>query len=86
MAALATELRKMGQEVNEFPDGLTIEPRPIVPAEISTYDDHRMAMSFGVAALRAPEITILDPGCTAKTFPDFFDRLSVATGAAVVPE
>jgi 3-phosphoshikimate 1-carboxyvinyltransferase len=85
VAALATELRKMGQEVHEFPDGLTIEPRPIVPAEIATYDDHRMAMSFGVAALRAPEITILDPGCTAKTFPDFFDRLSAATGAVVVP-
>ncbi len=86
VAALATELRKMGQAVHEFPDGLTIEPRPIVPAEIATYDDHRMAMSFGVAALRAPEITILDPGCTAKTFPDFFDRLSAATGATVVPE
>jgi 3-phosphoshikimate 1-carboxyvinyltransferase len=86
VAALAIELRKMGQEVHEFPDGLTIEPRPIVPAEIATYDDHRMAMSFGVAALRAPEIIILDPGCTAKTFPDFFDRLSAATGAVVVPE
>jgi 3-phosphoshikimate 1-carboxyvinyltransferase len=86
VAALAIELRKMGQSVHEFADGLTIEPRPIVPAEIETYDDHRMAMSFGVAALRAPEITILDPGCTAKTFPDFFDRLSAATGATVLPE
>jgi len=44
-----------------------------------------MAMSFGVAALRAPEITILDPGCTAKTFPDFFERLSAVTGATVIP-
>lgn len=86
VAALAIELRKMGQVVHEFADGLTIEPRPIVAAEIDTYDDHRMAMSFGVAALRAPEITILDPGCTAKTFPDFFDRLSAATGAVLVPE
>jgi 3-phosphoshikimate 1-carboxyvinyltransferase len=86
VAALATELRKMGQEVHEFADGLTIEPQPVVAADIATYDDHRMAMSFGVAALRAPEITILDPGCTAKTFPDFFDRLSAATGAVVVPE
>lgn len=85
VAALATELRKMGQEVVEDPDGLTIVPRPIVAADIETYDDHRMAMSFGVAALRAPEITILDPGCTAKTFPDFFDRLSEATGAVVIP-
>lgn len=76
VAALATELRKLGQQVEEHPDGLTIVPRPIIPADIDTYDDHRMAMSFGVAALRAPGIRILDPGCTAKTFPDFFQRLT----------
>jgi 3-phosphoshikimate 1-carboxyvinyltransferase len=76
VAALATELRKLGQQVVERPDGLTIVPQPIVPADIDTYDDHRMAMSFGVATLRAPGIRILDPGCTAKTFPDFFDRLT----------
>ena len=76
VAALATELRKLGQQVEERPDGLTIVPQPIVPADIETYDDHRMAMSFGVATLRAPGIRILDPGCTAKTFPDFFDRLT----------
>jgi 3-phosphoshikimate 1-carboxyvinyltransferase len=85
VAALANELRKMGQEIVEEPDGLTIVPRPVTPADIETYDDHRMAMSFGVAALRAPQITILDPGCTAKTFPDFFDRLSDVTGAVVIP-
>lgn len=84
--ALANELRKMGQTVEEFPDGLTIVPRPVTAAEIETYDDHRMAMSFGVAALRAPQISILDPGCTAKTFPDFFERLSVATGAEIIEE
>ena len=50
---------------------MTIVPRPVVPADIDTYDDHRMAMSFGVATLRAPGLRILDPGCTAKTFPDF---------------
>jgi 3-phosphoshikimate 1-carboxyvinyltransferase len=86
VAALANELRKMGQEIDEFPDGLTIVPRPVRAAEIETYDDHRMAMSFGVAALRAPEISILDPACTAKTFPDFFERLSIATGAEVIEE
>jgi 3-phosphoshikimate 1-carboxyvinyltransferase len=86
VAALAIELRKMGQDVREFPDGLTIVPGPVRPTEIETYDDHRMAMSFGIAALRAPEISILDPGCTAKTFPDFFDRLSAATGADVIEE
>ncbi len=81
VAALATELRKLGQQVEERSDGLTIVPQPITPADIDTYDDHRMAMSFGVATLRAPGIRILDPGCTAKTFPDFFDRLTaLATG------
>ncbi len=76
VAALATELRKLGQHVEERPDGLTIVPCPIAPADIDTYDDHRMAMSFGVATLRAPGIRILDPGCTAKTFPGYFQRLT----------
>lgn len=80
VAALATELRKLGQQVEEHHDGLTITPQPITPASIHTYDDHRMAMSFAVTGLRAPGITILDPGCTAKTFPDFFDRLDLIRG------
>jgi 3-phosphoshikimate 1-carboxyvinyltransferase len=79
VAALATELRRLGQEVEEFPDGLRISPRPIVPAAIQTYDDHRMAMSFAVAALRAPGLRLLDPGCVAKTFPGFFDVLDAVT-------
>lgn len=79
VAALAAELRRLGQEVEEFPDGLRITPRPIQPAEIETYDDHRMAMSFAVAALRSPGITLLDPGCVAKTFPGFFDVLNAVT-------
>jgi len=80
VAALATELRRLGQDVEERPDGLTIQPRPIVPADVQTYDDHRMAMSFAVTALRAPGVRILDPGCVAKTFPDFFARLADVTG------
>jgi 3-phosphoshikimate 1-carboxyvinyltransferase len=79
VAALATELRRLGQEVDEFADGLRITPRPISPADVHTYDDHRMAMSFAVAALRAPGITLLDPGCVAKTFPRFFDVLDAVT-------
>ena len=79
VSALATELRRLGQEVDEFPDGLRITPRPIQPAEIDTYDDHRMAMSFAVAALRAPGIRLRDPGCVAKTFPGFFDVLDAVT-------
>ena len=45
------------------------------PATIQTYDDHRMAMSFALLGLRAPGISIADPGCVAKTFPDYFDVL-----------
>lgn len=80
IASVAIELRKLGQEVEEFEDGMTITPAPVAPAEIETYDDHRMAMSFGVTGLRAPGVRILDPGCTAKTFPDYFDRLIELTG------
>ncbi|MBX3070952.1 MAG: hypothetical protein KF883_10675 [Thermomicrobiales bacterium] len=77
VAAVATELRKLGQEVVEREDGLTITPRPVVPARIDTYDDHRMAMSFAIAGLRAPGVTILDPSCVAKTFPHYFDELEL---------
>ncbi|MEA2586057.1 MAG: 3-phosphoshikimate 1-carboxyvinyltransferase [Thermomicrobiales bacterium] len=79
VAALATELRRLGQTVEERPDGLTIHPSPIVAADVQTYDDHRMAMSFAITALRAPGVRILDPGCVAKTFPDFFARLEEVT-------
>jgi 3-phosphoshikimate 1-carboxyvinyltransferase len=81
VAALANELRRMGQAVDERPDGLTITPGPVAPAAIETYDDHRMAMSFAIAGLAAPGITIRDPGCVAKTFPDFFEQLSQITGS-----
>lgn len=83
VAAVANELRKLGQEVEEREDGLTIHPRPVTPAAIETYDDHRMAMSFAITGLRAAGVRILDPGCTAKTFPDYFDRLRSAFGARV---
>ncbi len=74
--ALVTELRRLGVTVDERPDGLTIHPaNQLKPARIETYDDHRMAMSFAITGLRAPGVEILDPGCVAKTFPDFFQRL-----------
>jgi 3-phosphoshikimate 1-carboxyvinyltransferase len=76
ITAMTNELRRLGQEVKEFPDGLTITPRPVTPADVSTYDDHRIAMSFAITALRAPGVRLRDPGCVAKTFPDFFDRLA----------
>ena len=78
ITAVATELRRMGVDVDEFDDGMTIHPAPPQPAEIQTYDDHRMAMSFALAGLRADGIRIADPECTSKTYPEFFrdlDRL-----------
>ncbi|MEO1994373.1 MAG: 3-phosphoshikimate 1-carboxyvinyltransferase [Planctomycetaceae bacterium] len=76
IAAVATELRRMGIVVEEFSDGLTVQPGPPRPAEIQTYDDHRMAMSFALIGLRTPGIVIADPDCTIKTYPDFFDDLT----------
>lgn len=75
LAALQKELTKLGAHVEERPDGLKIEPpRMIAPATIDTYNDHRMAMSFVLAGLRAEGVIIRNPGCSAKTFPDFFQR------------
>ncbi|MBI3911706.1 MAG: 3-phosphoshikimate 1-carboxyvinyltransferase [Armatimonadetes bacterium] len=76
LAAVATELRRLGQEVEEFPDGLRITPRPVRSADIRTYGDHRMAMAFALVGLRAPGIRIEDPGCVRKTFPDYWERLA----------
>lgn len=73
--ALATELRKLGAEVVEQAHGLTIlPPISLRPAELETYDDHRMAMSFAVIGLGCPGLTIRDPQCCEKSFPDFFSR------------
>jgi 3-phosphoshikimate 1-carboxyvinyltransferase len=74
IAAMVTELRKLGVRVDEFPDGLQIHPSVMHPAAVDTYDDHRMAMAFSVVGLIVPGIRINNPACTAKTFPDFFAR------------
>jgi 3-phosphoshikimate 1-carboxyvinyltransferase len=75
ISALATELRRVGAEVDEFADGLKITPRPLHGATIETYNDHRMAMSMALIGLRVPGIVIRNPGCVAKTYPDFFTDL-----------
>ncbi|KYP96773.1 3-phosphoshikimate 1-carboxyvinyltransferase [bacteria symbiont BFo2 of Frankliniella occidentalis] len=76
--AMATELRKVGAEVIEGEDYITVTPpSQLQHAEIATYNDHRMAMCFSLVALSNTPVTILDPGCTAKTFPDYFDRLKL---------
>jgi 3-phosphoshikimate 1-carboxyvinyltransferase len=73
---LAIELRKFGAEVEELADGLRIIPRPLHAARIATYNDHRMAMSLALVGLRVPGIVIEDPGCTEKTYPEFFRDLA----------
>ncbi len=75
LAATAAELRRLGQKVEERADALVITPRPVRPATVQTYGDHRIAMAFAITGLRAPGIVIADPACVTKTFPDFFERL-----------
>jgi 3-phosphoshikimate 1-carboxyvinyltransferase len=80
IAAMAAELRKLGAAVEEGADYLRITP-PRTPTlnpgvAVDTYDDHRMAMCFSLAALGGVAVRINDPGCVAKTFPEYFDVLS----------
>ena len=79
--AMATELRKVGAEVEEGEDYLKITPPKVLKyAAIDTYDDHRMAMCFSLLALDEASVTINEPECTAKTFPTYFDILkSIST-------
>ncbi|NLP62373.1 3-phosphoshikimate 1-carboxyvinyltransferase [Paraburkholderia sacchari] len=76
IAAMATELRKVGAEVEEGPDYLIVRPpEKLVPnAAIDTYDDHRMAMCFSLVSLGGVPVRINDPKCVGKTFPDYFER------------
>ena len=76
IAAACAELRKLGVSVEEHSDGYTVQPAArITPAVIETYHDHRVAMGFALIGLRVPGVTIDDPACVAKTFPDFWRRL-----------
>lgn len=86
IAAMATELRKLGAEVVEGEDFILVTPvgRLASPPEgIDTYDDHRMAMCFSLAAFGTP-LRINDPKCVAKTFPDYFERFAKVAAAAPV--
>lgn len=77
LAAMATELRKVGAHVEEGSDYIHIvPPGKLQVAEIATYNDHRMAMCFSLVALSDTLVTILDPNCTAKTFPDYFEQFA----------
>jgi len=73
IAAACAELRRIGVQVEEFEDGMLIQPcTDFHPAVIKTYNDHRMAMAFSLIGLRVPGISIENPACVSKTFPDFF--------------
>ncbi|WP_394129904.1 3-phosphoshikimate 1-carboxyvinyltransferase [Shewanella maritima] len=77
LAAMATELRKVGATVDEGHDYITITPpETINTADIDTYNDHRMAMCFSMVAFADCGITINDPDCTSKTFPDYFNQFA----------
>lgn len=77
LTAMATELRKVGAEVEEGEDYIrVVPPLQLTAADIGTYDDHRMAMCFSLVALSDTPVTILDPKCTAKTFPDYFEQFA----------
>jgi len=91
MVAIVTELGKLGVAVEESRDALVVHPPnrssatglPDVKAGVAvdTYDDHRMAMCFALVACAGVPVTINDPGCTSKTFPDYFDKLASITAA-----
>jgi len=86
LAAMAAELRKLGAVVTEGDDFLEITPpaRLTEGASIDTYDDHRMAMCFSLAALSGARVRINDPDCVGKTFPDYFDRFAHLIKAPVI--
>ncbi|GAC1443481.1 MAG: 3-phosphoshikimate 1-carboxyvinyltransferase [Vulcanimicrobiaceae bacterium] len=83
IAAMTTELRKMGARVDEAPDGMTVYPSRLVRAQVATYDDHRMAMSLAIAGLLGDGVVIEDPACTSKTFAGFWDVLAGLSRASV---
>ena len=84
IGAVVAELRRLGVDAAEEPDGFVVRPRAeaphLLPGVVQTYDDHRMAMSFAVGGLVAPGVEIADPGCVAKTFPRFWDVLESLRG------
>jgi len=81
---LATELRKLGAIVEEFKDGLEITPAALRSATLETYHDHRMAMSLSLVGLRIPDVWILNPRCTEKTYPKYFEEMGRFIGQSAI--
>jgi 3-phosphoshikimate 1-carboxyvinyltransferase len=82
LKALATELKKLGAEIEEGDDYLEITPKSSVDAKVDTYDDHRMAMAMALIGLGRPGVTINNPSCVSKTYPNYFDDLERLRKAA----
>jgi len=83
IAAVVTELGRLGVAARETDDGFVVEPGTPRPARVATYDDHRMAMSFALVGLRVPGVEIEDPDCVAKTFPGFWAALDGLSGRSL---
>ena len=82
LLATVQELERLGQSVAHGEDWLKVTPRPIHPATVQCYADHRMAMSFAILGAAAGGVSIQDPACTAKTYPTFWDDLALCYGRA----
>jgi len=82
LAAVAAELERLGQAVTTTEDELRVEPRPLRPAVVKSYADHRMAMSFAVLGLARGGVAIEDPSCVAKTYPGFWDDVAACYRSA----
>lgn len=77
LEATVNELRRLGQDVEHGDDWIKILPgKPVTPADVQCYADHRMAMAFAILGMARPGVTITDPACTAKTYPEFWKDLA----------
>ena len=77
IGAIVTELRRLGADADEEPDGFVVRPAMPTGGIVESYDDHRIAMAFTVLGLVTPGIEISDPQCVAKTFPEYFDTVDL---------
>ena len=82
LTALERELTKLGAHVTVTEDSISIAPGPLRGAAIDTYNDHRIAMAFSLAGLMVEGVTIADPDCVAKTWPEFFSVLDQLCGGS----
>ena len=86
LQATVSELKRLGQEVSHGDDWLKILPRPVLPATVRSYSDHRMAMAFAILGLAKEGVAIEDPACVAKTYPGFWDALGLCYSSQGLPE